>query len=40
MEKRTYAVWRLMDKEEYEELLSRKLWYEVTRDEELLEFDF
>jgi hypothetical protein len=29
-----------MDKEEYDELMSRKLWYEVTRNEELLEFDF
>jgi hypothetical protein len=29
-----------MDKEEYDELMSRKLWYEVTKHEELLEFDF
>lgn len=40
MQKGTYALWRLMDKEEYDELMSRKLWDEVTRDEELLEFDF
>jgi hypothetical protein len=33
-------IWRLMDNKEYDELMSRKLWYEVTRDEELLEFDF
>jgi hypothetical protein len=29
-----------MDKEEYDELMSRKLWFEVTKGEELLEFDF
>jgi len=31
-----------MDKEEYDELMSRRLWYEVTKDEELLNliFDF
>jgi hypothetical protein len=40
MQKGTYVLWRLMDKEEYDELMSRKLWYEVTKDEELLEFDF
>lgn len=40
LQKGTYVLWRLMDKEEYDELMSRKLWYEVTRDEELLEFDF
>jgi hypothetical protein len=40
MQKSTYVLWRLTDKEEYDELMSRKLWYEVTRDEELLEFDF
>ena len=40
MQKGTYVLWRLMDKEEYDELMSRKLWYEVTKNEELLEFDF
>jgi hypothetical protein len=40
MQKGTYVLWRLMDKEEYDELMSRKLWYEVTNDEALLEFDF
>jgi hypothetical protein len=40
MQKGTYVLWRLMDIEEYDELMSRKLWYEVTKDEELLEFDF
>lgn len=40
LQKGTHVLWRLMDKEEYDELMSRKLWYEVTKDEELLEFDF
>jgi hypothetical protein len=40
MQKGTYVLWRLMDKEEYDELMSRKLWFEVTKGEELLEFDF
>ena len=40
MQKGTYVLWRVMDIKEYDELMSRKLWFEVTRDEELLEFDF
>jgi hypothetical protein len=40
MQNGTYVLWRIMDIEEYDELMSRKLWYEVTKDEELLEFDF
>jgi len=40
MQKGTHVLWRLTDKEEYDELMSRKLWYEVTKDEDLLEFDF
>jgi hypothetical protein len=40
IQKGTYVLWRLTDKEEYDELMSRKLWYEVTKHEELLEFDF
>ena len=40
LQKGTHVLWRLMDKEEYDELMSRKLWYEVTKHEELLEFDF
>jgi hypothetical protein len=40
LQKDAYALWRLMDDKEYGELMSRKSWYEVTRDEELLEFDF
>jgi hypothetical protein len=33
-------LWRLMDIEEYNELMSRRLWDEITKQEELLEFDF
>jgi hypothetical protein len=40
LQKGTFVLWRLMDKEEYDELMSRKLCYEVTKNEELLEFDF
>jgi hypothetical protein len=40
MQKGISALWSLKDKEEYDELMSRKLWYEVIKDEELLEFDF
>jgi len=40
MQKGTYVLWRLMDIEEYDELMSMRSWYEVTKDEELLEFDF
>ena len=40
MQKGTYVLWRLMDIEEYDELMSLRSWYEVTKDEELLEFDF
>jgi hypothetical protein len=39
-QKGTYVLWRMMDREEYDELMSMRLWYEVTRDEERLEFDF
>jgi hypothetical protein len=40
MQKGTNVLWRIMDKEEYNELMSRSLWYEVTKNEEFLEFDF
>jgi hypothetical protein len=33
-------LWRLMNIEEYNELMSRRLWDEITKQEELLEFDF
>ncbi len=40
LQRGTYVLWRLLDIEEYDELMSRKIWSEVTREEELLEFDF
>ena len=35
-----YTIWRIMENEEYDEIMSRKLWREVNDLEELLEFDF
>jgi hypothetical protein len=40
LKKNQYALWRLMDKEEYDEIMSRRLWKEVSSVENLLEFDF
>jgi len=40
MQKGTYVLWRLMDNEEFEEIMSRKLWKEVDNMDELLEFDY
>ena len=40
IQKGIYVFWRIMDIEEFDELLSRKLWREVEKQEELLEFDF
>jgi hypothetical protein len=40
MQEDTFILWRIKDIEEFDEILSRRLWYEVTKDEELLEFDF
>jgi hypothetical protein len=36
MQKGTYVLWRLMDIEEYDELMSRRSWYEVTMGEDLM----
>jgi len=33
-------LWSLSDNKEFDELMSIKLWNEVSRDENLLEFDF
>ncbi len=33
LQKDASIIWRLMDREEYDELMSRKLWYEVTKNE-------
>lgn len=40
MQKGTYILWWIMDNEEFDEIMSGRLWYEVTKDEELLEFEF
>jgi predicted thioredoxin/glutaredoxin len=40
LKKGTYVLWRLMDNEEFEEIMSRKLWKEVDNMDELLEFDY
>jgi len=38
--KGTKVAWRLLDSREYDELMSMRLWQEVSKEEELLEFDF
>ena len=38
--KGTQVAWRLLDNKEYDELMSMRLWQEVIKEEELLEFDF
>lgn len=38
--KGTKIAWRLLDNKEYDELMSMSLWKEVSKEEELLEFDF
>ncbi|MBN2522654.1 MAG: hypothetical protein JXB24_05235 [Bacteroidales bacterium] len=38
--KGTKVAWRLLDNKEYDELMSIRLWNEVNKEEELLEFDF
>lgn len=38
--KGTKVAWRLLDNREYDELMSMRLWKEVSKEEELLEFDF
>ena len=40
LKKGNYVLCRLLDKEEYDELMSRRLWKEVSSKENLLEFDF
>ena len=36
----TNVLWRIMDNEEFDEIMSRNLWMAVDRPDELLEFDF
>ena len=38
--KGTKVAWRLMENIDYDELMSRRLWHEVSKTEDLLEFDF
>jgi hypothetical protein len=40
MLKGTPVLWTLSDNREFDEVMSIKLWNEVNRGEELLEFDF
>jgi hypothetical protein len=40
MKKDTYIIWKLMDNEEYDKILSKRLWQEVNKQNSLLEFDF
>jgi hypothetical protein len=34
------VLWSLSDNKKFDEFMTIKLWYEVNREEELLEFDF
>jgi hypothetical protein len=36
----TKVAWRLLDNIDYDELMSRRLWQEVSKAEDLLRFDF
>ena len=33
-----YTIWRIMDNEEYDEIMSRRLWREVDTYDDLLDF--
>jgi hypothetical protein len=35
-----YAIWRIMNDKEYDEIMSIRLWQEIDKENELLEFDF
>jgi hypothetical protein len=35
-----YVIWRIMDNWEFDEIMSMRLWNEVNKEEELVEFDF
>ncbi|MCX6252973.1 MAG: hypothetical protein NTV31_00645 [Bacteroidia bacterium] len=35
-----YIIWQIMEDREFDEIMSRRLWDEVNRTDELLEFDF
>ena len=38
--KGTKVAWRLLENIDYDELMRRRLWHEVSKTEDLLEFDF
>ena len=40
MQKNASILWKLMDNKEFDEIMSIKLWKEVSEQDELLEFDF
>jgi len=40
MQKGTCVLWRLMDSEEFDEIMSRRLRHAVHKQTDLLEFDF
>jgi hypothetical protein len=40
MQKNASILWKLMDNKEFDEIMSIKLWQEVSKQDELLEFDF
>ena len=33
-----YTIWRIMDNEEYDERMSMRLWQEVDKDDDILDF--
>jgi hypothetical protein len=35
-----YTIWRIMDNEEYDERMSMRLWQEVDKDDDLLDFAY
>jgi hypothetical protein len=39
LQKDVYIIWRLMDNQEYDELMSRRLWQEVTQKDGVVEFN-
>ncbi len=40
MKPRDYFIWQIMDNREFDEFMSRKLWQEVTKQDDLLDFGF
>lgn len=40
LKKDSYIIWRLMDNREFDEIMSRRLWHNIDRENELLEFNF